>query len=120
DGHRVLGGRAQVRPPHRRRRAARSAAASRAGSGLPGGLMLLEVSGLHAAYGATRVIHGIGFAMEEKSITALLGANGAGKTTTLRALCGMIWPSVFTMPHKARKVKTEGQIRFRGERIDGR
>ncbi|HJX20327.1 MAG TPA: ABC transporter ATP-binding protein [Steroidobacteraceae bacterium] len=68
--------------------------------------MLLEVSGLHAAYGATRVIHGIGFAMEEKSITALLGANGAGKTTTLRALCGM--------------VKTEGEIRFRGERIDGR
>src|SRR5437667_445857 len=106
DGHRGLGGRAQFRPPHRRRRAARGAAASRAGSGLPGGLMLLEVSGLHAAYGATRVIHGIGFAMEEKSITALLGANGAGKTTTLRALCGM--------------VKIEGQIRFRGERIDGR
>src|SRR5437016_1958064 len=48
----------------------------------------------------------MGVAMEEKSITALLGANGAGKTTTLRALCGM--------------VKSEGQIRFRGERIDGR
>jgi len=68
--------------------------------------MLLEVSGLHAAYGATRVIHGISFTMEEKAITALLGANGAGKTTTLRALCGM--------------VKTEGEIRFGGERIDGR
>ena len=66
--------------------------------------MLLNVSGLHAAYGATRVIHGIDFAMQEKSITALLGANGAGKTTTLRALCGM--------------VKTEGEIRFLGERID--
>src|SRR6266478_2621664 len=68
--------------------------------------MLLEVSGLHAAYGATRVIHGISFTMEEKAITALLGANGAGKTTTLRALCGL--------------VKTEGEIRFGGERIDGR
>src|SRR3989454_8365303 len=68
--------------------------------------MLLEVSGLHAAYGATRVIHGISFTMEEKAITALLGANGAGKTTTLRALCGM--------------VKTEGEIRLGGERIDGR
>ena len=38
---------------------------------------LLQVSELHAAYGQTRVLHGIDFAMEEGSITALLGANGA-------------------------------------------
>jgi branched-chain amino acid transport system ATP-binding protein len=44
--------------------------------------------------------------IDEGSITALLGANGAGKTTTLRALCAM--------------VKTEGEIRFDGRRIDGR
>jgi len=67
---------------------------------------LLEVSGLHAAYGQTRVLHGISFAMGEGSITTLLGANGAGKTTTLRALCGM--------------VKTEGEITFSGKRIDRR
>jgi branched-chain amino acid transport system ATP-binding protein len=67
---------------------------------------LLEVTGLHAAYGPTRVLHGIDFALEEGTITALLGANGAGKTTTLRALCGM--------------VKTQGDIRFGGERIAGR
>ena len=67
---------------------------------------LLEVSGLHAAYGPTRVLHGIDFSLEEGSITALLGANGAGKTTTLRALCGM--------------VKTQGGIRFGGEAIAGR
>jgi branched-chain amino acid transport system ATP-binding protein len=66
----------------------------------------LEVKGLHAAYGLTRVLHGIDFAMDEGTITTLLGANGAGKTTTLRALCGM--------------VKTQGQVRFAGERIDGR
>jgi branched-chain amino acid transport system ATP-binding protein len=69
-------------------------------------LALLEVSGLHAAYGHTRVLHGIDFAMEEGSITALLGANGAGKTTTLRALCGM--------------VRTEGDVRFGGEAIGRR
>src|SRR5438105_14002794 len=68
--------------------------------------MLLEVSGLHAAYGATRVLHGIDFALERGSITALLGANGAGKTTTLRAICAV--------------VQTRGEIRFGGERIDGR
>lgn len=69
-------------------------------------MALLEAKGLHAAYGLTRVLHGMDFALEEGSITTLLGANGAGKTTTLRALCGM--------------VKTEGEIRFDGRRIDGR
>ncbi|MGQ0653147.1 MAG: ABC transporter ATP-binding protein [Betaproteobacteria bacterium] len=67
---------------------------------------LLKVTNLAASYGATRVLHGLDFAMEEASITALLGANGAGKTTTLRALCAM--------------VATEGEISFRGERINGR
>jgi branched-chain amino acid transport system ATP-binding protein len=69
-------------------------------------MAFLEAKSLHASYGQTRVLHGISFAMEEGTITALLGANGAGKTTTLRALCGM--------------VKTEGEIRFGGERLDGR
>jgi branched-chain amino acid transport system ATP-binding protein len=69
-------------------------------------LALLEVRALHAAYGHTRVLHGLDFRLEKGSITALLGANGAGKTTTLRALCGM--------------VRTQGEIRFAGERIDGR
>jgi len=69
-------------------------------------MALLEVKGLRASYGPTRVLHGVDFALEEGSITAVLGANGAGKTTTLRALCGM--------------VKTEGDVRFGGARIDGR
>ena len=67
---------------------------------------LLELSGVRAAYGATRVLHGIDFTMEERSITALLGANGAGKTTTLRAICGM--------------VRTEGAVRFAGRPIENR
>jgi branched-chain amino acid transport system ATP-binding protein len=52
--------------------------------------MLLEVKKLHAGYGQTRVLHGMDFAIEKGSITALLGANGAGKTTTLRAVCAMV------------------------------
>jgi len=67
---------------------------------------LLQVSKLHAAYGPTRVLHGIDFALEEGSITALLGANGAGKTTTLRALCAM--------------VQTSGEISFGGTRIEAK
>ena len=69
-------------------------------------MALLEASNLHASYGQTHVLHGISFSMEEGTITTLLGANGAGKTTTLRALCGM--------------VRTQGEIRFGGARIDGR
>jgi branched-chain amino acid transport system ATP-binding protein len=66
----------------------------------------LQVQGLHAAYGPTRVLHGMDFAMAEGTITTLLGANGAGKTTTLRALCGM--------------VRTQGEVHFAGERIGGK
>jgi len=69
-------------------------------------MAFLEATDLHAAYGQTRVLHGMNFAMEQGTITTLLGANGAGKTTTLRALCGM--------------VRTEGKIGFAGQRIDGR
>jgi len=66
---------------------------------------LLEAENLEAQYGWTKVLHGLGFAVESGGITAILGANGAGKTTTLRAVCGM--------------VKTAGSVRFEGQRIDG-
>src|SRR5450759_2013523 len=75
------GGRAQLRAQDRGGHAGRGAAAPRSGAGLFGEqrLMatLLEVSNLHAAYGPTRVLHGIDFVLEDGSITALLGANGA-------------------------------------------
>jgi branched-chain amino acid transport system ATP-binding protein len=67
---------------------------------------LLEVRQLHAGYGPSEVLHGLDFAIEEGTITALLGANGAGKTTTLRALCGM--------------VRASGEVRFAGASIAGR
>ncbi|MGZ5272065.1 MAG: ABC transporter ATP-binding protein [Ramlibacter sp.] len=67
---------------------------------------LLQVRGLHAQYGPTRVLHGIDFAVRRGGITTILGANGAGKTTTLRAVCGM--------------VRTQGEITLGGERIEGK
>ena len=66
---------------------------------------LLQAIGLHAAYGDTRVLHGIDFIVDPGGVTTLLGANGAGKTTTLRAISGML--------------ATRGEIRFEGARIDG-
>ena len=67
---------------------------------------LLQVRGLHAQYGPTRVLHGIDFEVREGGIATVLGANGAGKTTTLRAMCGM--------------VKTQGEVTLAGTRIDGK
>ena len=67
---------------------------------------LLEAQNLQAQYGWTKVLHGLAFTVEAGGITTILGANGAGKTTTLRAVCGM--------------VKTSGEVRFDGRRIDGR
>jgi branched-chain amino acid transport system ATP-binding protein len=65
---------------------------------------LLDVRGLEAAYGPSKVLHGLSFALEAGRVAAILGANGAGKTTTLRALCNMI--------------RTRGEVELAGERID--
>ncbi|MEJ8846897.1 ABC transporter ATP-binding protein [Variovorax rhizosphaerae] len=67
---------------------------------------LLEARGLTASYGATQVLHGIDFTVEQGRITALLGANGAGKTTTLRAICQMM-------------VRTSGTLSFEGRALAG-
>ena len=67
---------------------------------------ILSAEKLNASYGATQVLFGVSFAVEERGITTILGANGAGKTTLLRAICGM--------------VQTQGQINFLGERIESK
>ncbi|MBT2305060.1 ABC transporter ATP-binding protein [Variovorax paradoxus] len=51
---------------------------------------MLDIDGLVAGYGATRVIHGLSLAVREGGVTALLGANGAGKTTLMKTLCGLL------------------------------
>ena len=66
---------------------------------------MLQAIGLHGAYGEVKVLHGLDFVVDDGGVTALLGANGAGKTTTLRAISGMI--------------RTQGEIRLAGGRIDG-
>jgi branched-chain amino acid transport system ATP-binding protein len=68
---------------------------------------LLELRGVDASYGPGQVLHGVTLEVEDGGMVALLGANGAGKTTTLRAICNM-------------GLRTRGEIRFAGKRIDGR
>jgi branched-chain amino acid transport system ATP-binding protein len=72
----------------------------------PAGAPLLEITGLHAWYGESHVLHGMDFTIEEGEVATLLGRNGAGKTTTLRAIMGILG-------HRA------GSIRFRGSELIG-
>lgn len=53
---------------------------------------MLEVKDLTVSYGAVRALGGVDLAVEEGSLTAVLGANGAGKTTLLRAVSGLLRP----------------------------
>jgi branched-chain amino acid transport system ATP-binding protein len=59
-----------------------------------------------AGYGRVGVLSGVSLEVRQGDFVCLVGANGAGKTTTLRAVCAM--------------VKTSGEVRFDGRRIDGR
>jgi ABC-2 type transport system ATP-binding protein len=54
--------------------------------------MMIAVSDLVFDYPGRRALDEVAFALEEKTITALVGPNGAGKTTLLRCLAGLDTP----------------------------
>ena len=49
----------------------------------------LEISGLHAWYGESHILHGVDLTVNPGEVVTLLGRNGAGRTTTLRAIMGL-------------------------------
>ena len=49
----------------------------------------LEIRDLHAWYGESHILHGIGLSVHQGEVVSLLGRNGAGRTTTLRAIMGL-------------------------------
>ncbi len=53
---------------------------------------LLEVRGLHKAFGGHVVLDGVDLAFEPKQLSALIGPNGAGKTTCFNLLTGVLRP----------------------------
>jgi sodium transport system ATP-binding protein len=53
---------------------------------------VIELEGLHKAFGARKAVDGVSFTAIDGQITGLLGANGAGKTTTLRMLYTLMQP----------------------------
>jgi branched-chain amino acid transport system ATP-binding protein len=67
---------------------------------------LLVVQDLHAWYGESHVLHGVGFEVRPGEVVTLLGRNGAGKTTTLKSIMGIV-------------TRRRGSIGFRGRELIG-
>lgn len=64
----------------------------------------LEVNRLNAYYGTAHALFDVRLAVEESSLTALLGRNGAGKSSTARAIMGV-------------SVRSTGEIRLCGRDV---
>jgi branched-chain amino acid transport system ATP-binding protein len=62
---------------------------------------VLEIEDLHAGYGGSAVLKGVGLRVDAGEFVAVVGPNGAGKTTLFKAISGIIRPSA-------------GRIRFGG------
>ena len=54
------------------------------------GAELLRLTGLHAWYGESHILHGIDLHVRRGEVVTLLGRNGAGRTTTLKAIMGLV------------------------------
>ena len=65
---------------------------------------MLEVTGLHAGYGAIPVLHDVSLTIARGESVGILGHNGMGKTTLLRTLVGALRA-------------TGGMVRFNGTEV---
>ncbi|MBK7260717.1 MAG: ABC transporter ATP-binding protein [Rubrivivax sp.] len=54
------------------------------------GVEFLRLSGVHAFYGESHILHGVDLTVNRGEVVTLLGRNGAGRTTTLKAILGLV------------------------------
>lgn len=67
--------------------------------------MTLKLENVHAYYGKSHVLHGVGLTVGEGEIVSLLGRNGSGRSTTVKAIMGL--------------VDATGSIQFKGKELVG-
>ncbi|MGH7279132.1 MAG: ABC transporter ATP-binding protein [Candidatus Rokuibacteriota bacterium] len=67
---------------------------------------MLTVTGLHAFYGKSHILHGVHLTVGAGEIVSLLGRNGVGRSTTIKAIMG--------------DVEARGSVCFRDEELCGR
>ena len=67
---------------------------------------MLTIDKLHAYYGKSHVLHGVGFDVQPGEIVALLGRNGSGRSTAAKAVMGLVdW---------------QGTLQWKGQDLNGR
>ena len=57
----------------------------------------IALEGVHAAYGAVRVLEDVSLTVNPGETVALLGTNGNGKSTLMKCIMGMVRPSAGTV-----------------------
>ena len=67
---------------------------------------ILEVFGVTKQYGGLIAVNDVSFDVEEGEILSIIGPNGAGKSTLFKLIASFVTP-------------TQGEVRFKGERISG-
>jgi branched-chain amino acid transport system ATP-binding protein len=74
---------------------------------------MLEIRGLHVAYGPVDAVRGVDLEVGAREVVALIGPNGAGKTSTLRAISGLVpyRGSIRFDGLDCRRLKVEGAAR---------
>ena len=53
----------------------------------------ISISGVHAGYGAVRVIEDVSVEVRDSQTVVLLGTNGNGKSTLMKCIMGIVRPS---------------------------
>ncbi len=69
-------------------------------------MALLEVKGVSKSFAGVRALDGVSLDLREGEVLGVFGPNGAGKTTLFNVITGVLPP-------------TQGEIYFKGRRIDG-
>ena len=75
-------------------------------------MSIISVNNLQLWYGSSQALKNINIEIPEKSITALIGPSGCGKSTFIK--------TINRMNDLIPGVKTEGEIKYKGENIFGR
>lgn len=71
---------------------------------------MLRLQAINVGYGALQVLWDVSVEISEGEWVSVIGPNGAGKTTLLKTVVGLLRPRINSR---------DGQILFRGRRIDG-
>ena len=75
-------------------------------------MSLLSLKDVHIGYGGIKAVKGITFDVAEHELVCLIGANGAGKSTTLKAISGLLAPTVGTINYNGENIASQAPYKI--------